>query len=79
MMGRLLIFGLAAATLGGLRSPALAFVGGYLFAFAETMMGGYVGFIDSQVTLVWALGVLIVVLSIRPSGLLSKSQGERIA
>lgn len=79
MMGRLLIFGLAAATLGGLRSPALAFVGGYLFAFAETMMGGYVSFIDSQVTLVWALGVLIVILSIRPSGLLMRSQGERIA
>ena len=77
MMGRLLIFGLAAATLGGLKSPALAFVGGYLFAFAETMMGGYVGFIDSQVTLVWALGVLIVVLSIRPSGLLRASQYER--
>ncbi|MGY9074027.1 MAG: branched-chain amino acid ABC transporter permease [Acidimicrobiales bacterium] len=70
MMSRLLIFGLAAATLGGLKSPALAFAGGYLFAFTETMMAGYVGFIDSQVTLVWALGVVIVVLSIRPSGLL---------
>jgi branched-chain amino acid transport system permease protein len=72
MMGRLLIFGLAAATLGGLRSPILAFVGGYLFAFLETMLGGYVGFIDSQVTLVWALLVLIIILSVRPSGLLPK-------
>ncbi len=72
MMERLLIFGLAAATLGGLRSPALALFGGYLFALAETMMSGYVGFIDSQVTLVWALGVLIVLLAIRPSGLLSR-------
>jgi branched-chain amino acid transport system permease protein len=71
-MGRLLIFGLAAATLGGLRSPILAFVGGYLFAFLETMLGGYVGFIDSQVTLVWALLVLIIILSVRPSGLLPK-------
>ena len=77
MMGRLLIFGLAAATLGGLKSPALAFVGGYLFAFAETMMAGYVGFIDSQVTLVWALAVLIIVLSIRPSGLLRAPEYER--
>lgn len=76
MMERLLIFGLAAATLGGLRSPALALAGGYLFAFAETIMSGYVGFIDSQVTLVWALGVLIVVLSVRPTGLLS-SKAER--
>lgn len=69
MMGRLLIFGLAAATLGGLRSPGLAFLGGYIFAFSETMLSGYVDFIDSQVTLVWALGFLIVMLSIRPSGL----------
>ena len=80
MMERLLIFGLAAATLGGLRSPALALAGGYLLAFAETMMSGYVGFIDSQVTLVWALGVLVVVLSVRPSGLLPRKaarQGSR--
>ncbi len=73
MMSRLLIFGLAAATLGGLRSPLLAFAGGYLFAFGETMMGGYVDFIDSQVTLAWALGVLIIVLSVRPSGLSRRS------
>ena len=55
------------------------FLGGYLFAFVETMMSGYVSFIDSQVTLVWALAVLIVVLSIRPSGLLpvTTSTGER--
>ena len=72
MMDRLLIFGLAAATLGGLRSPGLALVGGYLFAFAETMMAGYVGFIDSQVTLVWALAVLIVVLAVRPNGLVRR-------
>ncbi len=77
MMERLLIFGLAAATLGGLRSPALALAGGYLFAFAETIMAGYVGFIDSQVTLVWALGMLIVVLSVRPSGLLSRKAARQ--
>ena len=77
MMERLLIFGLAAATLGGLRSPALALAGGYLFAFAETIMSGYVGFVDSQVTLVWALGVLIVVLSVRPAGLLSRKSERR--
>ena len=77
MMERLLVFGLAAATLGGLRSPSLALAGGYLFALAETLMSGYVGFIDSQVTLVWALGVLIVVLSLRPSGLLSRKSTRK--
>ena len=38
---------------------------GYLFAFLETMLGGYVSFVDSQVTLVWALLVLIIVLFVR--------------
>ena len=70
MMDRVLILGLAAVTLGGLRSPAMAFVGGYLFAATETVMSGYIGFIDTRVTLVWALAVLIAVLSIRPQGLL---------
>ena len=37
----------------------------------------YVGFIDSQVTLVWALGVLIVALSLRPSGLLSRKSTRK--
>lgn len=69
MMSRLFVFALAAAALGGLRSPALAFAGGYAFALLETMLGGYVGFIDSQVTLAWALGCLIVLLSFRTSGL----------
>ena len=77
MMGRLLVFGLAAATLGGLRSPVLAFVGGYMFAFLETMLGGYVSFVDSQVTLVWALLVLIIVLFVRPSGLMPRTEAWR--
>ena len=65
MMGRLLVFGLAAAT-WRFKKSVLAFVGGYLFAFLETMLGGYVSFVDSQVTLVWALLVLIIVLFVRP-------------
>ncbi len=69
MMSRLFVFALAAAALGGLRSPPLAMVGGYAFALMETMLGGYVGFIDSQVTLAWALGCLILALSFRTSGL----------
>jgi len=33
-----------------------------------------VSFIDSQVTLVWALLVLIIVLFVRPSGLLPRTE-----
>ena len=38
------------------------------------MLGGYVSFVDSQVTLVWALLVLIIVLFVRPSGLMPRTE-----
>ena len=55
------------------KKSGAAFVGGYLFAFLETMLGGYVSFVDSQVTL-WALLVLIIVLFVRPSGLMPRTE-----
>lgn len=79
MMSRLFVFALAAAALGGLRSPALALAGGYAFALLETMLGGYVGFIDSQVTLAWALGCLILALSFRTSGFARSTKRQRAA
>lgn len=70
MMGRLLIFALAAAILGGLGKPAGAVVGGFVFALAETMLVGYVGFITADIALVYTLGILILVLIVRPGGIL---------
>lgn len=70
MMARLLVFALAAAILGGLGKPAGAVVGGFVFALAETMLVGYVNFITADIALVYTLGILILVLVVRPGGIL---------
>lgn len=69
MMARLLVFALAAAILGGLGNPIGAVIGGFAFALLETMLIGYVSFVSSDVALVYTLGVLILVLVVRPGGI----------
>ena len=69
MMSRLIIFALAAATLGGLGNPKGAIIGGFAFALLETMLVGYVSFVTADVALVYTLGVLIAVLLVRPGGI----------
>ena len=78
MMTRLLIFGLAAATVGGLDSPGGAALGGLLLALFETMLGGYVPSIGGDVSLVAAIAVLIVVLLLRPRGLFGRQTVVRL-
>jgi branched-chain amino acid transport system permease protein len=69
MMGRLIVFALAAATLGGLGNPKGAIIGGFVFAIMETLLVGYVSFISADVALIYTLGVLIVALVVRPGGI----------
>ncbi|MFN0090920.1 MAG: branched-chain amino acid ABC transporter permease [Acidimicrobiales bacterium] len=78
MMVRLLIYSFAAATLGGLDSPGGAILGGLLVGVAQTMIGGYVGFIGSEFSLVTALVVIMVVLLVRPTGLFGTRRVERV-
>ena len=69
MMSRLIVFALAAATLGGLGNPTGAVIGGFVFALLETMLVGYVPFVSADVALIYTLATLILVLVIRPGGL----------
>ncbi len=69
MMSRLIVFALAAATLGGLGNPKGAIVGGFVLALLETMLVGYVSFVSADVALIYTLGALIVVLLVRPGGI----------
>ncbi len=78
MMTRLLVFALAAATIGGLDSPMGAALGGLIVALLETMLGGYVPFIGGDISVVAALAVLSVVLVVRPAGLLGRRAPGRI-
>lgn len=76
-MLKLLIYALAAATLGGLDSPKGAIVGGLVVAQAQTLVPGYLG-LPSELAVVAAVVVLIVVLFVRPAGLYGTKRVERV-
>ena len=78
MMGKLLVFAIAAATVGGLDSPAGAVAGGFLLALAETMLGGYVPAVGGDLSLLVAIAVLLAVLAVRPHGLLGRRRVARL-
>lgn len=77
-MASTLVFAFAAATLGGLDSLVGAVVGGILIGQLQTMVGGYVTFIGSDLVLAMTLGLLILVLLVRPNGLFGKVRVERV-
>jgi branched-chain amino acid transport system permease protein len=72
MMMRLFLFSLAAATIGGLDSPGGAAVGGLALAVVQTMVGGYIPAIGGDISILVAIALLLVVLLVRPSGLLGR-------
>src|SRR5580698_7259298 len=74
-MDTIFVFGFTAAVIGGLDSPVGAVVGGLLLGIALSYVGGYLG---SDLTSVVALGVLLVVLMIRPGGLFSATRVRRV-
>jgi branched-chain amino acid transport system permease protein len=78
MMVRVLIFSLVAATLGGLDSLSGALVGGIFVGVAQTMIGGYVSFMGSQLSLPGALLAMVAVLLWRPTGLFGTRRIERV-
>jgi branched-chain amino acid transport system permease protein len=76
-MGGVLIYSFAAATLGGLDSLVGALVGGWIIGVAETLAGFYVDPIGSDLKILVPLGIIFVVLLIRPSGLFGSREVER--
>jgi branched-chain amino acid transport system permease protein len=78
MMGGILIYAFAAATLGGITSPFGAVVGGFLVGVIENLAGTYVPFIGTELKLTVALLIIIVVLLVRPSGLFGHAVVQRV-
>ena len=78
MMTRLFLFSLAAATIGGLDSPVGAALGGLLLAVVQTMAGGYVPSIGGDVSVLVSIALLLVVLYVRPRGLLGRRHVVRV-
>ena len=78
MMQAVLIYAFAAAVLGGLESPVGAVVGGIALGVILQMLTTYVGFVTPDLQLPMALAVLLVVLLVRPAGLLGRQVVRRV-
>jgi branched-chain amino acid transport system permease protein len=78
MMLRVLLYSFAAALLGGIDSPLGAVVGGLLLGVVVNVAGHYIHWIDSELRLATALGVIFGVLLVRPSGLFGETSAERV-
>lgn len=74
-MDSVVVYGFVAAVIGGLESPAGAVVGGLLLGLSLSFVSGYVG---AQLVALVALGILMVVLMLRPGGLFAASPGRRV-
>jgi branched-chain amino acid transport system permease protein len=78
MMQAVLIYAFAAAVLGGLESPVGAVVGGLALGVLLALLGQYVHFVTTELQLPVALLVLLVVLLVRPAGLLGRVVVRRV-
>ncbi|GAB3082127.1 ABC transporter permease subunit [Nocardioides zeae] len=73
-----IIYACAAATVGGFDSPIGAVIGGLFIGVTENLVASYVGFIGDSLKLTVALVILLVVLMVKPSGLLGTREVERV-
>jgi branched-chain amino acid transport system permease protein len=78
MMLVVLIYGFAAAVLGGIDSPVGAVVGGLLLGVSINLLGAYVDFVGQELRLPTALAVLLLVLIVRPTGLFGRVLVRRV-
>jgi branched-chain amino acid transport system permease protein len=77
LMGSVLIYAFAAAALGGFDSALGAVVGGWIIGVSENLAGTYVDFIGSDLKILVPLGIIFVVLLVRPAGLFGTREVAR--
>jgi branched-chain amino acid transport system permease protein len=73
-----LIYGAAAAMLGGFDSPGGAVFAGIVLGVGENLVASYVDLVGSDLKQGFALVVILAVLMLRPSGLFGSKQIERV-
>ncbi|MBM4441999.1 MAG: branched-chain amino acid ABC transporter permease, partial [Candidatus Rokubacteria bacterium] len=78
MMGGVQIYAFAGATLGGFTSPGGAVLGGFIVGVVENLVGTYVSFIGTELKFTVALGMIIVVLLVKPTGLFGTRIVKRV-
>jgi branched-chain amino acid transport system permease protein len=78
MMLGILLYGFAAAVLGGLSSPGGAVFGGFAVGIIENLAGTYIPAVGGELKLTIALFIIIGVLVFRPTGLFGSTDTERV-
>lgn len=76
MMSGILLYGFAAALLGGIDNPWGAVVGGLIVGVLENLLGAYV--IGTELKLTVALVLIVAILTIKPDGLFGKTVVTRV-
>jgi branched-chain amino acid transport system permease protein len=78
MMLGILLYGFAAAVLGGLSSPGGAVFGGFSVGIIENLSGTYIPGVGGELKLTIALIIIISVLVVKPSGLFGADHAQRV-
>jgi branched-chain amino acid transport system permease protein len=78
MMLVILIYAFAAAVLGGIDNPVGAVVGGLTLGVLVNLLGRYWDFVGEELRLPTALAILLIVLVIRPQGLMGHVVVRRV-
>ena len=75
-----IVYAFAAAVLGGLDSPAGAVLGAYVLGVGIALLQTYVGFVATyqEFKLPIALGVLLLVLIVKPDGVFGRTVARRV-
>ena len=76
MMSGILLYGFAAALLGGINNPVGAIPGGIIVGIMENLVGAYV--VGTELKLTVALVLIIVILLVCPAGLFGRSLKTRV-
>lgn len=78
MMLGVLLYGFAAAVLGGLSSPLGAVLGGFLVGVFENLVGTYIPGVGNELKLPIALALIVIVLVVKPTGLMGHTVVKRV-
>jgi branched-chain amino acid transport system permease protein len=78
LMQAILLYAFAAAVLGGIDSPVGAVIGGLAIGVGINLLTTYVHAITPELQLPVALGILLLVLVVRPSGLFGEARVQRV-
>jgi branched-chain amino acid transport system permease protein len=76
MMAGILLYAFAGALLGGIDSPLGAVLGGFAVGVIENLGGAYL--VGTELKLTLALVIIVVVLTIKPSGLMGRTVFSRV-